>query len=152
MKNFSLKILAKTALKWGIYNPQKNLPVGREKAKIGFPVDRPTVKKVTVEPCGRTPGRPCQLREQRLSGRSTARSTETEKKSNALCPVDRPVDRRLSREQSSLAVNRDGRRPPQLGCVHILCTSVDRPDRSPTATVDRQSASLTFLGQKNLGF
>ena len=112
-------------------------PLAAEKGIFALPVDWPTVKKVTVEPSGRPPGRPYQIQ-----------------RAIALWPVDRagiqraelsarstdPVDRRLSRKQSSLAVDR----PPQQSNVHVLCTSVDRPGRPLTATVDpaRSTGSL----------
>ena len=56
-------------------------PLAAEKGIFALPVDRPTVKKVTVEPSGRPPGRPCQIQ-----------------RATALWPVDLPVDRAGNRE------------------------------------------------------
>jgi len=78
--------------------------IGLEKLAVGgltdlsvdWPIDRPTVIFQTVEP-------------------SVDRGQDTE--SQSLCPVDRPVDRGLSREQSSLD-GRPGRSTsllPELG-------------------------------------
>ena len=64
-----------------------------------------------------------------LCHRSTGRSTETRYREQTLCPVDRPVDRGLSREQSSL----DGRPGWSTGHLpELACTSVHvgRPARS----------------------
>ena len=49
--------------------------------------------------------------------------------SRALWTVDRPVDRSTS-----------------LGCVHVLCTSVDRTGRLTSASVDRQTARSDYYG------
>ena len=47
-----------------------------EKGIFALPVDRPTVKNVTVEPSSRPPGRPCHIQ-----------------RATALWQVDHPVDR-----------------------------------------------------------
>ena len=78
-----------------------------------------------------------------LSQRSTGRSTVARIQSTALCPVDRSVDRGLSREQSSLD-GRPGRQTgllPELG-VHVC--DFGRPVGRPA------EARLGFSGKENL--
>ena len=134
MKILLLKFLLKTNSKWGIYNPVEICPLAAEKGQIALPVDRPvdrpTVTFLTVEPNGRSPGRPSpdpesnssladrppgrpELdTESRLSVRSTARSTGG-----------------FSREQSSLAVDRPSQ-PASPAWLRARSVHVGRPARS----------------------
>ena len=116
----------------------KICPLAAEKGQFALPVDRPvdrpTVKFLTVEPTGRLPGRPGLDPESNgsLAGRPPGRPDLDTESRLSVRSIARSTGG-FSREQSSLAVDR----PPQLGCVHTLCTSVDWPGRPPTATVDR---------------
>ena len=112
-RNFALEILVENTNSNGIYiAPLKFCPLAADKGKFALPVDRPTVKKVTVEPSGRPPGRPpgrpCQIQ-----------------RAIALWPVDRPVDRAKAYGRPS------GRpSPPESGV-----TSAGRPHGRPAKTL-----------------
>jgi len=107
-----------------------------DKVKNGLPVDRLTVKNMTVEPAGRSPRRPCQSREQLLSSRSTGRSTVSR------LTVDRPYPR-VGHLQS---VNRSVDQPKWLACVHVL-VHVGRPVRSTDSGSDRPARSTARAWQ-----
>ena len=138
---------------WGIYNPHKILPVGRLKGQkwpSGRPANgqknnrwacrstaRSTAPRTREQRLSghRLPGRPSWIqRADSLSGRPPGR-TEAFPGSRALWRSTDPVDR-----------------PPQLGCVHVLCTSIDRPGRPLTATVDRQSPAWQIWDLKTWYF
>ena len=151
-RNFTLKILVINQLKWGIYNPFENLPVAAEKGQNALPVDRSTGQRSKIWPL------------------SPAVDRAQNQRATALWPVDHPVDRGWKQRADSLSGRPPGRpeafpdsralwrstdpvdRPPQLGCVHALCTSVDRPGRPLTATVDRQPASQPIMDLKTWVF
>ena len=124
------------------------------KGRNALPVDRPTVKNLTVAPtgrpgldpesngslAGRPPGRPEPDTESRALCRSTARSTWA-----------------ISREQSSLAVDRVGRPAHQQSwrarSVHVgrLARSTDFKLDRPVRSTDR-SQVRSVLGLKRLSF
>ena len=122
-------------------------PLAAEKAQIGLPVDRPvdrpTVKKVTVEPSGR----PCQI--QRVI---------------ALWPVDHPVDRAKAYgrppppESGVTSVGRSHGRsakptwPLCTSCAHRSTGSVDRLLVWSTVPVDRRSLAGIISEYKNWSF
>ena len=59
MKILALKILLENQLKYEVYiAPYEICPLAAGKGKFAPPVDRPTIKFLTVEPPGRPPGRP----------------------------------------------------------------------------------------------
>ena len=107
------KILEKTSLKWGIYNPQKNSTRWQQTRPI-----------MAFRSTGRSTGqrskkRPLSLPVDRaLNQRATT-----------LWPVDRPVDRGNPRVGCLQSVGRSVNRPTRLACVHIL-VHVGRPVRS----------------------
>ena len=105
-------------------------PLAAEKGIFALPVDR------------------ARSREQLLSGRSTARLTELETESRALCPVDR----RLFREQSSLAVDRLGR-PASPAWLRAHSVHVGRSARSTAHCYGRPAVSQSDIsGTEKLGF
>ena len=149
-----LEILKKTNFKWGIYNPIRNLPVGSwKRARLPF---RSTGQRSNFWPLRLPIDR------------------DWIQRAMALWPVDRPVDRSRIQSAYSLSGRPLGRpeaflesralwrstdpvdRPPQLGCVHALCTSVDRPGRPPTATVDRSGrppvSQSSLIWDEKLGY
>ena len=97
MKFFLFKNLLRNNSKWGdIYTPFGICPLAAEKAHIGLPidrlVDRPMVKKLTVEPFGRPPGQPCPEPERNgsLAGRPPGRPGQPQ---SGLTLVGRPLGR-----------------------------------------------------------
>jgi len=137
-----LKFFLKTNFKWGIYSPIRNLPVGSWKGP-NCPSGRPANGHIFYRWAQRSiPGRPSLDPERNgsLVGRPPGRPSWYKEQSSL--PVDR-VSRPgpFPDSRGSLAVDRSGRPVQQPGCVHVLCTSVDRPGRPPTATVDRSGRS-----------
>ena len=127
-----------------IYSPHTKLVVGAVfqpwRLAVDRPGRRPTVKNLTVG-----------------AFRSTARSTVPIHRANALWPIDRSVDRPSLTVDRSVdrphprvgylqSVDRSVDRPKWLASVHVLCTSIDRSDRSTLGPVDRQSLAGSFSG------
>ena len=93
---------------------------GRNALPVDRPVDRSTVIFLTVEPTVDRPGRPILVTESR-----------------ALCRLIDPVDRgHFQRAELSGRSTDPVDRPTSSSWRARLCTSVDRPGRPTTATVD----------------
>ena len=138
----------------GVFIPSFQIcPLTAEKGQIVLLVDRPTVKKVTVEPSGRPPGRPCQVQ-----------------RAMALWLVDRSVDR-VWKQRAELSARSTARStggfpesralwrstdlPSKAACTFCARRSTgpaDRPLLRSTDPVDRQPASPANMGLKNLSF
>ena len=138
-KFLAQKFLTKSSLKWGIYNPYKKLAVGccqGQNWPSGRPAGRPANDQIFDRWAYRSPAQSTgpESREQRLSGRSTARSIGAGRKSRTLCRSTSRSSGAFSREQSSL----DGRParstgPPAQAGVHACA----RRSTGPSAMVDR---------------
>ena len=141
MRIFSRGNLIENKLKWGgIYSPIWNLPVGSWKG--------------LKCPSGRPGGRPTNGH---IFDRWAHRSTETGYREQSSLPVNRG---HFQRAELSGRSTGPVDRPTSLGCVHVLCTSVDRSSRGPvdrlllqsTGPVDRQTARSNIFSDWKLGF
>ena len=158
MEILALEILIEKTNSNGVFITHlKICPLAAKKGQFALPVDRLTVKNLTVEPSGRLPGRPCQIL-----------------RAIALWPVDRPVDRGWKQGADSLCGRPPGRPeafpesralggrptrstglPSKAVCTFCARRStglVDRSQLRSTGPVDRQPASQIDLGLKILGF
>ena len=111
MRIFALKIVSSKQLKNGVFITQNiSARWQQAKGKIALPVDRPTVKFMTVEPTGRPPGRPGLDSESKgsLAGQPLGRP-ELDTESRALCRSTGRSTGAIPESRSSLAVDRPGR-------------------------------------------
>ena len=134
---FLLENFLKNQLKWGIYNPFGNLPVGSWKGLI-CPSGRPANGQIFDRCAYRSTG--TGSREQRLSGRSTARSTELIQRAELSASRPGQSTGAISREQSSLAVDRSGR-PASPAWLRARPVHVGRPARSTAHCYGRPARS-----------
>ena len=150
MEIFLLKLIKKQLSNGVFISHLKICPLAAEKGLIALPVDRPVDRQRSkIWPLSPPVDRPvdrARSREQLLSCRSTARSTRPK------WTVDRPVDRPHPRVGWLQSVDR----PNHLAFAHVLCTSIDRSDRSTTGPVDRPGRppepGRANSGFKNLSF
>ena len=97
MRIFALKKFVKNQLKYGVYiAPYEICPLAAGRGIFVLPVDRPTVKNLTVEPTSRPPGQPGLDPESNgsLVGRPPGR-LRPDAESRALCRSIGAVDRGL---------------------------------------------------------